>query len=130
MLLLVYLLVRRLRINIQITLSYLFGHSAGVIFHGRLRSNWFGADHHATVDSIMLVYCIWTSLLIDQCLRLILLLKYNLIIITEMYLHVRQLLLLFLHHQIFNSTLIDFHSIRCINTYFSCAGRCESLLGL
>lgn len=130
-LLLVQLLVRQLLgINIQIARSYLFAHSASVIFHGRLRSNWFGADHHSTVDSIVLVYSVWSSLLIDKCLRLILLLKYDLVIITKMYLHVRQLLLLFLHHQIFDGAFVDFHSIGCIYAYFSCAGRCESLLGL
>jgi hypothetical protein len=78
----------------------------------------------------VLVYCIGSSLLIDECLGLILLLEYDLIIIAKMDLHVRQLLLLFLHHQVFDSTLVYFHGIGCIYAYFGCAGGCEGLLGL
>ena len=132
MLLLVNLLIGRhlIRINIQIARSYLFGHSAGVIFHGRLGCNWFGTDHHAAIDSIVLVDCIGTSLLVDESLGLILLLlKYDLVVITQMNLHVRQLLLLFLHHQILYSTLVDFYCIRSIYSYFGCAGGSKSLLG-
>lgn len=56
-LLIVDLLVSHL-LRADVGRSHLLGHPTRVILHRRLRSNRLGADHHATVNAVVLVHSI------------------------------------------------------------------------